>query len=99
MSVKSKAQLILDIQTFIADNVSEDITASDIRSVLIDIVDSLEIVGGGSSFIKSDGYCYWKKANPAVGADTVGDIREGMVGSELQLQEHNGTTWDIRSTR
>lgn len=30
---------------------------------------------------------------------SAGDLREIQVGSELQLQEYNGATWDVRSTR
>lgn len=30
---------------------------------------------------------------------SAGDLREIQVGSELQLQEYNGVTWDVRSTR
>ena len=50
-------------------------------------------------FIQSDGFGYWKKANPTIGTDTTGDIREGMVGVELQLQEYTGSSWEVRSTR
>lgn len=39
---------------------------------------------------------YWK-GDPS--APSSGDIRELMVGTELQLQEYNGLTWDIRGIR
>lgn len=54
-------------------------------------------------FIQSDGFGYWEKANPTIGVDTIGDMREGKVGGELQLQEceTSGTpgVWAVRNTR
>lgn len=44
----------------------------------------------------SVGTRYWK-GNPA--SPVTGDIRETMVGTELQLQEYSGTSWDVRSSR
>lgn len=62
--------------------------------------DAVESVVG---FIQSDGFGYWKKANPTIGTDTTGDIREGVVGSELQLQEFDTIdapgVWTVRNTR
>jgi hypothetical protein len=39
---------------------------------------------------------YWKGIQ---GSPVTGDIREKMVGTELQLQEYNGASWDVRSSR
>lgn len=55
MSVKTKAQLLIDIDTFLPDNTTEDISAQDVRDRLIDIVDSYLISTsgfqqGGNSF-------------------------------------------------
>lgn len=50
----------------------------------------------GTMALISSGFFYWKgtSINPASG-----DIREGMIGSDLCLQEFNGTSWATRSTR
>lgn len=55
MSVKTKLQLLLDAETFLPDNTTEDISASDVRNRLVDIIDSLLIATngfqqGGNSF-------------------------------------------------
>lgn len=44
----------------------------------------------------SVGTKYWK-GNPS--SPAAGDLRETMVGTELQLQEYNGASWDVRSSR
>ena len=40
MSVKTAAQIIIDIGTFLPDNTTEDISALDVRNEFIDICDS-----------------------------------------------------------
>lgn len=45
MAVKTQAQLLADIATYIADNTTGDISASDVRQRLIDIVDSAAFAG------------------------------------------------------
>jgi hypothetical protein len=94
----TRLQLEAEIIRLILDG-SRRTKAVMVRELLVEVLDYIDQEVSGAGFIQMDGYGYWRKANPTIGTDTTGDIREGMVGSELQLQEYNGTTWDIRSTR
>lgn len=99
MTQKSRSALLADVLRYIFTNVDEDITGDILAQRLNDIIDSFYNKTTDSSVvILVGGFLYWTPgADPA--NPVAGDIREGMVGTDLQLQEYNGTSWDIRGDR
>jgi len=60
MSVQTASQLISDVNTFLPDNTSEQISASDVRDRLIDMIDSYVnstdfFTGTSSQYVAGDG--------------------------------------------
>ncbi len=94
---KTRAELDAQIDAGIRVNGNKEITPP-IHNAIEKAITNSYVNKKDSKVVPYNGFLYWTPdANPLTPAS--GDVREGIVGSELQLQKYNGATWDILTTR
>ncbi len=90
---KTQAELDAQIDAGIRVNGNKEITPP-IHNAIEKAITNSHINKKAARIAIYNGFVYWRPdSDPLIPVS--GDIRQGIVGSELQVQKYNGATWDV----
>lgn len=94
MTEKTRTALQSQANTDLADNTTGDITPADVRGMVSDILDSMQIYVTDGSIIRDDGYLQVSSVDTLPTGSPSG-ILTMHAGS---LKYHDGTAWNTLAT-
>jgi hypothetical protein len=102
MAVKTKAQILSEISTLLADNTSGDISANDVRTVVNDITDSYEdLITAGTTSQYWRGDKTWQTLSTNYLIYSVKILQEGTTAPSITIAKNTlgfVPTWSRIST-